>query len=79
MRYYGKWPYRLYSLLPQSFSLNSVTGSDGVLRVFFVYRFNVANSSNRRAGRASTTLELLPKDRDRFIIVSEDGKVLAGE
>ncbi|MEZ5855043.1 MAG: caspase family protein [Hyphomicrobiaceae bacterium] len=74
-RYFSKWPYRVYRLVPGTVRTTRRSGSSQGWDVVFEYVFEVSNGPRRISGRGRTSLTVRPTDSG-FVIAAEAGEVL---
>jgi hypothetical protein len=70
--YYRRWPERTYTYIPDSLRIER--GAGDTVTITFRHRYEVAAGQNRRAGIATTRLDVSLQD-GRFVIVGEGGMV----
>jgi hypothetical protein len=75
IRYAGRWPTRVYTLVPGTLRVNPLMQPPGRFDVSFEYTFRVANAKQIKEGRGTTRLVVEVLGADTRIWV-EDGEVL---
>jgi hypothetical protein len=75
IRYAGRWPTRVYTLVPGTLRVNPLVQPAGRFDVSFEYTFRVANATETKEGRGATRLVVEVVGADIRIWV-EDGEVL---